>query len=190
MLIINRYRLFLNTILFLVVSVFFISCGKYEEGPAFSLLTKKSRITGTWETQEINNNGNTLYFEDNITLLTTLDNDGGGYYKITVLIPFESLTIPINITAELEWEFTNDKENLKITVEKENVDWGLLNPDNFNPDDFEFEFDDDMDFEFDEDTLIELFNINAKILRLTRSELWIEETNNSETVITKMIKTN
>lgn len=162
------------------------SCGKYEEGPAFSLLTKKSRITGTWETQEATNNGSTIYFEDNITLLTTLDNNGEGNYKITVFVPFESLTIPINITAELEWKFTNDKENLKITVDNENVDWGLLDPENFNPDDFEF--DDDMDFEFDENTLIELFNINARILRLTRSELWLEETNNSETVITKMIK--
>lgn len=31
------------------ISVVFISCGKYEEGPSISLRTKKARLTGVWE---------------------------------------------------------------------------------------------------------------------------------------------
>lgn len=35
-------------IVFALTCIFLSSCGKYEEGPGFSLLTKKSRVTGKW----------------------------------------------------------------------------------------------------------------------------------------------
>lgn len=45
-------------IVFLAVvgSLFLItSCGKYEDGPGFSLRTKKSRLTGEWTLEEYDN---------------------------------------------------------------------------------------------------------------------------------------
>jgi len=39
-------------------AILFTACGKYEEGPAFNLKTKKARIVGTWGIKEITVNGN------------------------------------------------------------------------------------------------------------------------------------
>ena len=40
-----------------VVAVSISSCGKYEEGPKFTLLSKKARITNTWKFTKSENNG-------------------------------------------------------------------------------------------------------------------------------------
>ena len=40
----------------------FQSCGKYEDGPSFSLRTKKARLTGEWELVKINGKEENKYF--------------------------------------------------------------------------------------------------------------------------------
>lgn len=49
-------KVFLKILVILFIfqsALTFISCGKYEDGPGFSLRTKKARLTGEWEVVEI-----------------------------------------------------------------------------------------------------------------------------------------
>ncbi len=52
-----KKNLILVLIAFMSVAVTMPSCNKYEDGPAFSLLTKKMRITGDWSLENYNSNG-------------------------------------------------------------------------------------------------------------------------------------
>ncbi|MFN6945951.1 MAG: lipocalin family protein [Cytophagaceae bacterium] len=54
----KRTNLFLMAVAFLIAfSAAMSSCGKYEEGPNFSLASKKGRITNTWKLAEIYDDG-------------------------------------------------------------------------------------------------------------------------------------
>lgn len=84
------------------------SCKKYEEGPALSLMTKKSRVAGTWEVESYWENGvdKTTDYRQGISSETyTLDKDG------TYTISFTSLIGTFNDAGT--WEFINDKLELK-----------------------------------------------------------------------------
>ena len=91
------------TILLLISTFMFTpSCSKYEEGPAISLLPKKTRLTGTWKVDEIvYEDGDVENVDDNATYEFTKDN----VYRV----------IDGNITYTGEWEFTRDKEYIQIT---------------------------------------------------------------------------
>lgn len=103
-----------KTILFsliIAITLAFSSCGKYEEGPEFSLLTKKARLTGTWVQTEQTINGTSIDL-GLTTVKYTFDKDGTGnlYTKTSVLITVETNT-------PLEWKFDDTKENLMIKTE-------------------------------------------------------------------------
>lgn len=51
----------------------FQSCSKYEDGPSFSLRTKKARVTGDWEVVRI---GNETYPQNGYSLEMTFEKDG------------------------------------------------------------------------------------------------------------------
>lgn len=78
------------------------SCGKYEEGPGFTLLTKKARLSGQWDLKSYTNGTVTLDdTSDNLTEYTkdnTVIYTGGG----------------LSITGT--WEFTDDKTGVLETV--------------------------------------------------------------------------
>lgn len=46
-----------SIIAFFSLSVILVSCGKYEDGPAFSLRSKKSRLSGEWVVESYTYNG-------------------------------------------------------------------------------------------------------------------------------------
>lgn len=90
-----------------ILSVLFVltACSKYEEGPAFSLLTKKSRITGDWKTErKIDKEGDEefYYTDQTIRILKT------GEYEVHQ---------NKDIVIDGEWEFANDKNDFRITYE-------------------------------------------------------------------------
>jgi hypothetical protein len=90
------------------VAVSLSSCGKYEEGPKFTLLSKKARITNTWKFTKSENNGidatpDPAYF----TLTMSLKNDGTVKAEMTV---FGVLTIENG-----NWEFSSNKEELILS---------------------------------------------------------------------------
>lgn len=115
-------------------AMIFSSCGKYDEGPGISLLTKKARITGTWEWKEQIVNNNTIPQSLDYSIEITFEKDGSGKMAL--------LSSGFSVSTPLEWEFNDSKETLK-TRQKDGDEWE------------EWE--------------------NTKILRLTNSELWTED---------------
>jgi hypothetical protein len=78
------------------------SCGKYENGPGFTLLTKKARLTGDWDEKEtVDVNGNVT--ADNSSDYATFEKDGT--YKVT----------SGSFSFIGTWEFVSDKEKLRVT---------------------------------------------------------------------------
>lgn len=84
----------------------FASCGKYDDGPGFSLRSKTSRITGEWEvvrigSQTFPNQGYSLEFEF----------EKKGDFKYTYAYGTYSYSYAG------DWEFSNDKEELELTFD-------------------------------------------------------------------------
>lgn len=98
-----------------VVVVLGTSCGKYEEGPGFSLMTKNARVAGVWKLEKyVSANGTVTNAEadDNTTSEFTKD----GSVIITYMVGGVSFTV--NGT----WEFTKDKEYIETTTTFSGVD--------------------------------------------------------------------
>lgn len=93
---------------FLVCVLFsFLGCSKYEDGPAFSLLTKKARITNTWKMDKyIYDDGTSTNDVDNGTM--KLDKD------MTATLSLEATN---GIALSGVWEFVDHKEGLRITFQ-------------------------------------------------------------------------
>ena len=96
-------------------AMIFSSCGKYEQGPGISLLTKKARITGTWVQGETTTNGIVHPTEDYSSKIT-LEKDGTGM----VTGSWGGFTISIDI----EWEFNDSKETIRIREKDEDFATG------------------------------------------------------------------
>jgi len=82
------------------------SCGKYEDGPNVSLLTKKARVVGSWNvksigTQIIPSSYNMNFnFEKSGSATFAYTYTGGGGYTYTG-----------------SWDFASDKENLLLNID-------------------------------------------------------------------------
>lgn len=92
-----RQPLCLLLLLFVVVS----SCGKYEEGPEFTLLTKKQRLVGEWQIEEATVNGAAVDPEAYSEYTLIFERDG------TARITYGALTY------KGTWEFIDDKKKLR-----------------------------------------------------------------------------
>lgn len=98
----------LSLILTLVL-VSVTSCKKYEDGPAFSLRTKKARITGEWKIESVTFKGS------DVTAATTailganymLEIEKDGKYKIVGNFPDDGT-----------WKFGEDKDDIYTTSSK------------------------------------------------------------------------
>lgn len=78
------------------------SCGKYDEGPGFTLLTKKARLTGDWDAKSYtDSNGNTVADTDDD--FVTFDKDGKYTYTSG------------SFSQSGEWDFSSDKEKIKVS---------------------------------------------------------------------------
>lgn len=95
--------------------VLFGSCGKYEDGPAFSLRTKTGRLTGEWKVEKtfINGTEQAATTLDNSTI--TIEKDGTG--KISVNFG------GIIFSGDLEWEFGTGKETIKMRTKNTDGTW-------------------------------------------------------------------
>lgn len=79
------------------------SCKKYEDGPAFSLRTKKARIQGDWELDSYSINGDDVTADMKLLMGAnfTLDIEKDGGYKSTG-----------TSTDEGKWKFGEDKDDV------------------------------------------------------------------------------
>lgn len=88
---------FLTILLVFVIS----SCGKYEEGPEFTILTKKHRLVGDWKIEEAMIDGQVQDAEAYADYTLTYERDG------TARITFGALIY------KGTWEFIENKEKLR-----------------------------------------------------------------------------
>ncbi|MDD2634915.1 MAG: lipocalin family protein [Bacteroidales bacterium] len=77
----------------------FSACTTYDEGPGFTILSAKARITGTWEQTE-------LYINDNLQSGTlkiefSFNSDGTGTRSTTI--------DAITTSNDIDWQLNDDK---------------------------------------------------------------------------------
>lgn len=78
------------------------SCGKYSDGPGFTVLTKKMRLTNEWDIKTIIDSDGTSY-SDTSDDTFTFDKDG----------TYRSNSGSISVNGK--WEFTSNKEKIRVT---------------------------------------------------------------------------
>ncbi|TNF46343.1 MAG: DUF5004 domain-containing protein [Bacteroidetes bacterium] len=98
---------FIRTAAFLLLAVSAIavaSCGKYEEGPGFSLLSKKARIVGEWSlsSMTVNDQAQDL---SNTSIKISIKKDDT--YTVTTSYSFGGATY--TDTENGTWKFSDDK---------------------------------------------------------------------------------
>ena len=86
----------------------FSSCSKYEDGPMFSLRTKKARLSGDWEVVRI---GNETYPQDGYSIEMEFEKEGD--------FSFSYFYGASSYSYNGEWEFASDKEDLDIIIENQ-----------------------------------------------------------------------
>ena len=85
----------------------FQSCGKYEDGPGFSLRSKTARLTGEWEVVRI---GTTIYPDNGYSVEFEFEENGD--FSQTISDPSYG-----SYSYAGDWEFDSDKENLEIIID-------------------------------------------------------------------------
>ena len=97
-------------------------CKKYEDGPMFSLLTKKQRLTGEWDAKKIVSDGINL-MDQGYEMEIEFDKDGDFEFNSTYQYTYQyysyyggwqTVTNTYNNQATGEWEFSNDKEEIEL----------------------------------------------------------------------------
>ena len=88
------------------------SCGKYDDGPGFSLASKKSRLTGTWELDKVKQSDGSLGNLDNLSIDVEFDKDGD--FTIRTTTTYYGSTDSYTYTTSGEWEFSSDKEEIEF----------------------------------------------------------------------------
>ncbi len=90
----------------LLVSIAVPSCSKYEEGPKFSLLSKKARLAGEWKIENVSTNGT-----DQTADVKALVGDS---YVLT-LTKDEKYKVSGNFTDEGTYKWGEDKDDIYLT---------------------------------------------------------------------------
>ncbi|NLA23414.1 MAG: hypothetical protein GX879_00450 [Bacteroidales bacterium] len=106
-----------------IVAISFSACQPYEEGPSFSLLSKKTRLAGTWEVTDWTANGTSI--EDVLSTKPEYQFFKDGTGSLSLVVPL----LNIRVSEELEWQFLNNGEQIKLRIKKqENWDpWNTYN---------------------------------------------------------------
>ena len=85
-------------------------CGKYEDGPKFSLLTKKSRVVGQWDVKSI---GPTVLQSQGVTINFEFDKSG----SLIQTASYSYYGYNQTFTYAGSWDFASDKEQLLLTID-------------------------------------------------------------------------
>ncbi len=83
-------------------------CGKYEDGPGFTLLTKKSRVVGDWDVKSV---GSTVLGSE-YGINMNFEKSGSMSYNYT----YSGIVQEVYAGT---WDFASDKENLMVTLDGE-----------------------------------------------------------------------
>jgi putative alpha-1,2-mannosidase len=104
------HKSFSSFVLFSLILLFVSSCGKYEEGPTFTLLSKKARMVGTWELISSTSNGNPVDLTQ-ISAKYIISKDGTYAFSSSISL----FGIPVPLSEFGKWEFSEDKLQLLLT---------------------------------------------------------------------------
>ena len=101
----KKTKIYLFLSIAVIISLAITSCGKYEDGPGFSLLSKTARMTNKWELKSVD--GETIPAGEAVL---DLKKDG---------------SMSINEDGYIidgSWEFSSDKEDLRLSIFGDEVD--------------------------------------------------------------------
>ena len=96
-------------LLSLLTTLTFTSCNKYSEGPNFSLLTRKARITNDWVLESYTKDGSDLYdgtYEMNLSI------EKDGTYSKSIITP--NLGQLQSTTSHGTWEFIDSQGSISL----------------------------------------------------------------------------
>ena len=99
-------------LLSLLATFFLTSCNKYSEGPNFSLLTRKARVTNDWVLESYTKDGTELYdgtYEMNLSI------EKDGTYSKSIITP--NLGQLLSETTHGTWEFDNSQSSISLLEE-------------------------------------------------------------------------
>ena len=100
----KKTKIYLFLSIAVIISLAITSCGKYEDGPGFSLLTKTARMTNKWELKSVD--GETIPAGEAV-----LDLKKDGSFSIN----------EDGYITDGSWDFSNDKEDLHLTIFGEGI---------------------------------------------------------------------
>lgn len=108
-------------ILSVVLSVAFVSCKKYPEGPSFSLRSKSERLSNLWKIQQLIYNGadSTNFAKKYLFNNYRLDITKNGEYNIDYNLVIGAASIPFSESGK--WVFSSDKKTVIFTKETGNT---------------------------------------------------------------------
>ena len=105
-----------NTLLLAAAAVTvlnFQSCSKYEDGPAFSLRTKTSRLVGEWEVVRVDGQNSNAYFGPGYTYYFEFESDGD--FEMKYDYSYNGITYSYSYGGEWEWE--DDKASVEVQMD-------------------------------------------------------------------------
>ena len=93
-----------------------VSCSKYDEGPGFSLKTKKSRLVGEYDLEKLIVAGEEITDFDLMTYKFKKDE------TLDLTVTVEILGVETSTTTTFGWEFSSDKDRVLLTEDSQVVD--------------------------------------------------------------------
>ncbi|MPL99801.1 hypothetical protein SDC9_46022 [bioreactor metagenome] len=114
----------------IVTTLNFVSCGKYEEGPEFSIIPKKARLTGEWEVVKVGDYNT----DPSVSVILDFEKDGDFDYTYEYGSGY-------NYGYSGEWEWEDHKEIIEVELDGYVMDWEVLRLTN---DELWFEYDNEV----------------------------------------------
>lgn len=97
--------------------LFFVSCKKYEEGPALSLRSKKERVANTWKIDKAYDDGEDVTENYDQFELQMLNNNEA---TLVAIYTYGDFTFEYETNGD--WSFDNNKESLVLDFEDDDAD--------------------------------------------------------------------
>tara|TARA_B100001564_G_C20585272_1_gene645191 strand:- start:459 stop:935 length:477 start_codon:yes stop_codon:yes gene_type:complete len=109
-----------------LIAIISYGCSKYDDGPAFSLRTKKGRLSGEWELDKINGQDPDDYYSNswsvynNVEITWTFERDGDFEACMDAEVQYGysnySYSYSYSDCDDGDWEFEDNGEELELQM--------------------------------------------------------------------------
>lgn len=101
----------------LMIATTFVSCQKYEDGPALSLTPRTERVANTWKIAYAEEDGENVSSDyDQYELYISADGD------TELDATFTSFGVEYSTSTDGTWTFTDEQENIRFDFEDDSQD--------------------------------------------------------------------